>query len=100
MAGRSDWTPEAVAAELSGPGGLYGAVAGAARALVRLSGVLEGADREEAARACRELRGALWTMRGMARACGGFSRVGGVARGGCEARGSTRFGYDCPGGGE
>lgn len=97
MAGRSDWTPGAVAAELSGPGGLYGAVAGAARALGRLSGGLGGAEREEAARACRELRGALLTMRGMARACGGFSHVGGVARGGCEARGSTRFGYDCPG---
>ena len=85
MARRDEWTPERVAAELSARGGVYGAVAGASRLLGRLSGGLEGADREEALRACRELRAALWAMRGMAAACGGFSRVGGPARGGCKA---------------
>ena len=101
MAGRSDWTPGAVAAELSGPGGVRGAVEEAARVLGGLSGRLEGEDREAARRAAWELRGALGTMRAMAAACGGFGRIGAPGgRGGCKGRGSTRCGYDCPGGGE
>ena len=100
MARRDEWTPERVAAELSGPGGLYGAVSEAARLLGELSGRLEGADREAAARVGWELRGALAEMRGMGAACRCFSRVGGGARGGSKGRGPTRFGYDCPGGGE